>query len=43
MNNYTIKLKKDKQLHFDLIYSLELIKLNILKIYIKISLTNSFI
>ena len=43
MNNYTIKLKKDKQLPFGLIYSLRLVKLKILKTYIKINLANNFI
>ena len=43
MNNYIIKLKKDKQLFFRPIYSLKLIKLKILKTYIKINLTNCFI
>ena len=43
MNDYTIKLKKDKQLFFKLIYSLKPIELEILKIYIKINLINNFI
>ena len=43
MNNYNIKIKKDKQLFYRLIYSLKLIKLKILKIYIKINLINRFI
>ena len=37
INNYIIKLDKNKQLFFKLIYSLELIKLKILKVYIKIN------
>ena len=43
INNYAIKLKKNKQLSFKRIYSLGLVKLEILKTYIKINLTNSFI
>ena len=43
MNNYTIELEKDKQLSFGPIYSLEPIKLETLKIYIKTNLANSFI
>ena len=43
MNNYVIKLEKDKQPLFGLIYSLELVELKTLKIYIKINLANSFI
>lgn len=43
INDYTIKLKKDKQLFFVPIYSLKLIKLEIFKTYIKINLANSFI
>ena len=43
MNNYIIKLKKDKQPLFRLIYSLKLIKLKTLKTYIKINLVNNFI
>ena len=43
INNYAIKLKKSKQLLFRLIYSLELVELKILKIYIKINLANGFI
>lgn len=42
INDYTIKLKKSKQLSFELIYSLELVNLEILKIFIKINLANSF-
>ena len=43
INDYTIKLEKNKQLFFRLIYSLKLVKLKILKTYIKINLANSFI
>ena len=43
INNYIIKLKKNKQLYFGLIYSLESVKLEMLKTYIKINLANSFI
>ena len=43
INEHTIKLKKDKQLFFESIYSLELIELEILKTYIKTNLANSFI
>ena len=43
INKNAIKLKKDKQLLFGLIYSLKLIKLKILKTYIKINLANGFI
>ena len=43
INNHAIKLKKDKQLFFDLIYSLKLMKLEILKTYIKTNLANYFI
>lgn len=42
-NNYAIKLKKSKQLLYNLIYSLELMKLEILKAYIKLNLANDFI
>ena len=41
--DYIIKFKKSKQLFFRYIYSLRLIKLKILKIYIKTNLTNNFI
>lgn len=41
--DYTIKLIKDKQLTYNLIYSLKLIELDILKMYFKINLANSFI
>ena len=43
INNYIIKFKKNKQSFFKLIYSLKLIKLKILKIYIKINLINKLI
>ena len=43
INNYTIKLEKDKQLFFSLIYILRLIKLKTLKIYIKTNLASNFI
>ena len=43
INKYAIKLEKDKQLFFNLIYSLKLVELKILKIYIEINLANSFI
>ena len=42
-NNNIFKLKKGKQQLYGLIYSSKLIKLKILKIYIKINLANSFI
>ena len=41
--DYAIELKKDKQLFFKLIYSLKLVKLKILKTYIKTNLANNFI
>ena len=43
INNYIIKLEKDKQLFFKFIYNLKPIELKILKIYIKTNLANSFI
>ena len=43
INNYIIKLKKGKQLFFRLFYNLKLVKLKILKTYIKITLNNGFI
>ena len=43
INNYAIKLEKNKQSLFNSIYSLELVELEILKIYIKTSLVNNFI
>ena len=42
-SDYIIKLKKSKQLLYNLIYSLEPIKLETLKFYIKINMANSFI
>ena len=43
MNKYIIKLEKDKQPSFGLIYSLGPIELEILKTYIKINLAKDFI
>lgn len=43
INNYVIKLKINKLLFYKLIYKPELVKLKILKIYVKTSLTNSII
>ena len=43
INDYTIKLNKDKQLFFRFIYNLEPIKLEILKIFIKTNINNCFI
>ena len=43
MNNHIGKLKEDKLQLFKLIYNLKLIKLKILKIYIKTNLINSFV
>ena len=43
MNEHAIKLEEDKQPLFSQIYSSELVELEILKIYIKTNLTNSFI
>ena len=43
INEYAIRLEEEKQLSFDLIYNLKLIKLKILKTYIKTNLANSFI
>ena len=43
INNYIIKLEKDKQLLFRFIYTLKLIELEISKTYIKINLANNFI
>ena len=43
MNKYIIKLKKDKQPLFGLIYNLEPIELETLKTYIQINLANGFI
>ena len=43
INEYAIKLKKNKQQFFRFIYSLRLVKLKTLKIYIKTNLINNFI
>ena len=43
INEYTIKLEKSKQSSFRSIYSLRLVELKTLKIYIKSNLANSFI
>ena len=43
INDYIINLKKDKQLFLEFIYNLKLMKLKMLKIYIKINLANNFI
>ena len=43
INNYAIKLEKSKQLFFRPIYSLKLVELEILKIYIKNNVANGFI
>ena len=43
MNNYVIELEKNKQLSFRLIYSLGLVELKILKMYIETNLANNFI
>lgn len=43
IDNDTIKPEKNNQLLFGPIYSLQLIKLKTLKIYIKINLANGFI
>ena len=43
INEHAIKLKKDKQPLFGLIYNLGLIKLETLKTYIKTNLVNGFI
>lgn len=43
INNYIINLIENKQILYNLIYNLGLIELEILKIYIKIDLTNKFI
>ena len=42
-NNHAIKIVDNQQLFYSFIYSLSLIKLEILKIYIKNNLVNSFI
>ena len=43
INDYAIKLEENKQLSFGCIYNLKPVELEILKIYIKINLPNSFI
>ena len=43
MNKYAIKLEEGKQPLFGPIYSLGLVELEILKIYIKTNLANGFI
>ena len=43
INNYSINLQNNKKLSYSLIYSLKLINLKILKIYIKINLASGFI
>ena len=43
MNEYAFELEKSKQPLFKPIYSLELVELKTLKIYIKINLANGFI
>ena len=43
INNYIIKLEKNKQSLFNLIYSLKLVELEALKTYIKTNLANNFI
>ena len=43
INKYIIKLEKSKQPLYKPIYSLELVELKTLKIYIKTNLTNDFI
>ena len=43
INDYLINLINDKQLPYDLIYSQKLVKLEILKTYIKTNLANGFI
>ena len=43
MNKHAIKREKCKQTLFESIYNLELVELEILKIYIKTNLANSFI
>lgn len=42
-NNFIIKLKKGKEPFYDPIYNLRIIKLKILKAYIKTNLANDFI
>ena len=43
INEYTIKLEEDKQAFFELICSLDLVELEMLKTYIKTYLANGFI
>ena len=43
INDHIIKLEKSKQPSFSLIYNLEPVKIEILKIYVKINLANGFI
>ena len=43
INKHAIKFEENKQPSFGLIYSLEPVKLEILKIYIEINLANNFI
>lgn len=43
INEYAINLKHNKQQLYELIYSLALVKLEILKTYIKINLVNNLI
>ena len=43
INKYIIDLKKGNQLLYKLIYSLQLVELEILKTYIKTNLANGFI
>ena len=43
LNQHAIKLQKGQQSFYRLIYSLGLVEFEILKIYIKTNLTNSFI
>lgn len=43
INKYSINLEFDKQLPYKLIYSLKLVELKTLKIYIYTNLANSFI
>ena len=43
INDHVIKLEENKQLFFKSIYNLGLVKLEILKTYIKINLFNCFI
>ena len=43
INKYAIDLEKNKQLSYILVYSLELVELEILKTYIKTNVANCFI